>query len=184
MYLSQILTIPTLLDDERSVKISSIREGDVRTLENSRDHLATRVRSKQNPFVQHLAIVEPPMTTQSPGTKLRFIGSIGMYRFPENFEIGNLEPGEPEIGYAINPEIGWGKGYGTDAVRAFLEYYWRITEPPHVNVKSILAIYTSNNIASERVLEKAGFKLVEDDGMKNGLKAVRVQRPSPQYVLS
>ncbi|MFE3574486.1 GNAT family N-acetyltransferase [Lysinibacillus sp. NPDC059133] len=61
-----------------------------------------------------------------------------------------------EVGYRVGQEYG-GKGIGARALKLLLE-----TE---ISVKKIKAKTTTNNIASQRILEKNGFKLVcIDDG--------------------
>ncbi len=59
--------------------------------------------------------------------------------------------GATEIGYGILPEF-WGRGYATEAIRAVTE--WALSVP---NVNCITAETEEDNIASQRVLEKAGF---------------------------
>ncbi|MFC4184039.1 GNAT family N-acetyltransferase [Saccharococcus thermophilus] len=70
------------------------------------------------------------------------------------------ENGVIEIGYGIVPKYE-GKGYATEAVRAFV--HW-LTQCPEVN--KVVAECAKENIASKRVLEKAGFQLrAQDDAM-------------------
>jgi RimJ/RimL family protein N-acetyltransferase len=61
--------------------------------------------------------------------------------------------GEREAGYWIGKEF-WGKGIATQALRAFLG---QIVERP------LYAHVAKTNIASIRVLEKCGFRLMSDD---------------------
>lgn len=56
-----------------------------------------------------------------------------------------------EIGYGLLPEF-WGKGYATEAVMAVTEWASR-----QQGVKQIEAETDAENIASQRVLYKAGF---------------------------
>jgi ribosomal-protein-alanine N-acetyltransferase len=58
-----------------------------------------------------------------------------------------------EIGYWI-AEPFWGKGYATEAVRLMVEYTFR-----HFDVTRIYASSFDYNAASQRVLEKTGFKM-------------------------
>lgn len=75
----------------------------------------------------------------------KLIGIIGHYKIScENFR--------SEIGYMILPEY-QNKGYVTEAVKAMLEYGFN-----QLNLNSIEAIIDPNNIASEKVLQKNGFK--------------------------
>ncbi|MGE7928782.1 GNAT family N-acetyltransferase [Lysinibacillus xylanilyticus] len=69
-----------------------------------------------------------------------------------------------EVGYRVGQEYG-GKGIGARALKLLLE-----TE---ISVKKIKAKTTTNNIASQRVLEKNGFKQVstsDDEFKMNGKK--------------
>lgn len=60
--------------------------------------------------------------------------------------------GIAEIGYGLLPEY-WGKGYATEAVGAAVE--WASGQP---GVKRIEAETEPDNVASQRVLEKVGFR--------------------------
>lgn len=153
-------------------------------METSLDHLTLRVRSEANPYIQNFAILEPPAPNAPPNSKLRFIGVIGCIRFPKTFIPTNPDPGEPEIGYQLHPDF-WGKGYATEALKACLEYYWNISEAPHVNVKSIVAFYQIENVGSGRVLEKVGFEEREvikdyqvEDGRMIDYQVCWIRRPS------
>ena len=57
-----------------------------------------------------------------------------------------------EIGYSLVPEER-GKGYGTEAVRIMADYLFLSK-----NVMRIQACTDTRNLASQKVLEKAGFK--------------------------
>lgn len=59
--------------------------------------------------------------------------------------------GSVEIGYDVTPEY-WGNGYATEMVVAITK--WALSQPGVIRVE---AETDSNNIASQRVLEKAGF---------------------------
>jgi RimJ/RimL family protein N-acetyltransferase len=61
-----------------------------------------------------------------------------------------LQDGERHLTYWIAPER-WGKGIATEALRQFLEV---VTDRP------LHASTAGDNTGSQRVLEKAGFKLV------------------------
>jgi RimJ/RimL family protein N-acetyltransferase len=70
------------------------------------------------------------------------IGSIGHFPAGKVFEIG----------YAIIPTER-GKGYCTEAVKIMLDYLFLSKEMPRVQAHA-----DTRNTASQRVLEKAGFK--------------------------
>ena len=72
--------------------------------------------------------------------------TIGDYCFK-----GLLPDSSTKIGYVLEPGY-WGKGYATEAVIAAVD--WALKQP---GVKRIEAETEPGNIASQRVLEKAGF---------------------------
>ena len=65
---------------------------------------------------------------------------------------GLPETGVPEIGYGLQEEY-WGRGYATEAVRAALN--WALGQP---GVNAVEAETDPENTASQRVLEKCGFR--------------------------
>ncbi len=77
--------------------------------------------------------------------------------------------GEVELGYGIVPSRR-GRGYATEAVAAMLAVAW--ADPA---VQAVVASTASGNLASQRVLEKAGLRLVGRDG--DGELRYRVSRP-------
>ncbi|KJY83844.1 acetyltransferase [Vibrio galatheae] len=62
---------------------------------------------------------------------------------------------EIEVGYLLLPEF-HGKGYGTESLIALMDH-----AKAEFPIKTVNAIVTDGNIASCKVLEKAGFKLAE-----------------------
>lgn len=87
------------------------------------------------------------------------IGSIGIFRQ------GNIHRQTAELGYDIAEEY-WGKGIMTEAVKQICEYVFGNSD--------IIRIYAepfAYNIASCRVLEKAGFQYegtLGSNAVKNG----------------
>ena len=87
------------------------------------------------------------------------IGSIGIFRQ------GNIHRQTAELGYYIAEEY-WGKGIMTEAVKQICEYVFAKSD--------IIRIYAepfAYNIASCRVLEKAGFQYegtLRSNAVKNG----------------
>ncbi|MGM0215527.1 GNAT family N-acetyltransferase [Enterococcus sp. AZ109] len=75
------------------------------------------------------------------------IGSIGVFR-QENIHFRTAE-----IGYYIG-EAYWGKGLGTEALKQMCQLVFETTD-----IVRIFAEPFSDNIASCRILEKAGFQL-------------------------
>ncbi len=89
----------------------------------------------------------------------KVIGSIGVFRQ------GNIHRQTAELGYYIAEEY-WGKGVMTEAVKQICEYVFDKSE--------IIRIYAepfAHNVASCRVLEKAGFQYegtLRSNAVKNG----------------
>jgi RimJ/RimL family protein N-acetyltransferase len=63
-------------------------------------------------------------------------------------------PGEVELGYRLR-KAAWGQGYGTEASRALIRKGF--TE---LGVRRVVASTFADNLASRRVMEKAGLTLV------------------------
>lgn len=87
------------------------------------------------------------------------IGSIGVFRR------GNIHRRIAELGYYIAEEY-WGKGIMTEAVRQMCEYVFSKSD-----IIRIFAEPFAYNIASCRVLEKAGFQYegtLRSNAIKNG----------------
>jgi RimJ/RimL family protein N-acetyltransferase len=84
----------------------------------------------------------------------KLVGTCGLGYFDGRPELG--------LGYWFDPEY-WGRGYATEAARACVEYAFH-----KLNVPELASMTHSQNKASQRVLEKAGFRCVEmiteDDG--------------------
>lgn len=89
----------------------------------------------------------------------KVIGSIGIFRQ------GNIHRQTAELGYYIAEEY-WGKGIMTEAVKQICEYVFEKSD--------IIRIYAepfAYNVASCRVLEKAGFQYegtLRNNAVKNG----------------
>jgi ribosomal-protein-alanine N-acetyltransferase len=80
---------------------------------------------------------------------MRIIGWGGLYNDP-------FDPGwGVEVGYYFHPST-WGKGYGSELVSACMNVADRVLALPEVR-----AFARPENTASRRVLEKAGFEVVE-----------------------
>jgi RimJ/RimL family protein N-acetyltransferase len=95
---------------------------------------AIKSYNKKKPDSLHLAITVEEV----------YIGNIGAHKIDFDNE-------KAEIGYWLG-EPYWGKGYGTMAVKVFVKLLIN-----KFNFKRIEACPYSHNIASQRVLEKAGF---------------------------
>lgn len=62
-----------------------------------------------------------------------------------------------EVGYWLGREF-WGKGIATEALRQFLG---------EVKTRPLFAHVAKHNLASQRVLEKCGFKVIGENKFKN-----------------
>ncbi|MEY9837360.1 GNAT family N-acetyltransferase [Streptacidiphilus sp. EB103A] len=89
------------------------------------------------------------------------IGSIGFHGPPH-------ADGTVEIGYDLVPEAR-GAGHATEAVHALTSFAFA-----HPAVRSVLALTTPDNTASQRVLARSGFTRAEED--PDGLRRYRVDR--------
>jgi ribosomal-protein-alanine N-acetyltransferase len=65
-------------------------------------------------------------------------------------------PGQLEIGYTLSPRF-WGKGIATEVSKALTEYAFAIT-----NTEEVVAVTDTDNIGSQKVLLKAGFKQLDN----------------------
>ncbi len=74
------------------------------------------------------------------------VGVVGVNEYSENSR-------RMEIGYWIAPEH-WGNGYATEAVSLFVDFLFR-----EYGINKVEAKTLATNVASQRVLEKNGFKL-------------------------
>lgn len=77
----------------------------------------------------------------------RFIGTFAIIPVP-------YDTTKIQLGYALLPGS-WGKGYATELTLTGLDYFWK-----HSDRHEIYAITETPNIASQKVLRKAGFALL------------------------
>lgn len=98
----------------------------------------------------------------------RSTGTWGIYNSDNGMFIGSCllrqfdnEPGKIELGYSLNKPF-WGKGIGTEMAVAMVTHGFL-----HENIHEIVAVTDLDNIASQRVLEKAGFRQA-DNMIRNG----------------
>lgn len=78
----------------------------------------------------------------------RFMGSFVIIPVPS-------EPEKMQLGYSFFPEY-WGKGFASEVARAGLQYFLENTTIPE-----IYGVTETPNIASQKVLLKAGFQFHE-----------------------
>ena len=138
------LTIKTFsLDMAQSVYENSQDDDTIRfvpdevydSVEEARDaieFLTSRYESTDGPFVY-------PVITNNEGKNIGYV------------QLCKLDEGTWEIGYHIAKNF-TGKGYATEAVKAFLPAMAK-----KLNIKEVYGICLAENLASVRVLEKCGF---------------------------
>lgn len=109
-------------------------------------------------------------------------GSSGWFQFSlDDLASGHLvgdsglspaddEPGVIKVGYTIDPA--WqGRGFATEAVAALVDYAFAVLE-----VNLVRAYADLDNVASTRVMEKVGMRLMETfEGEEDGEKWVGVR---------
>lgn len=111
------------------------------------EFLLSRYDSTDGPFVY-------PIITNDSGKNIGYI------------QICKLEDGTWEIGYHIAKNF-TGKGYATEAVKAFLPAMAK-----KFNIKEVYGICHAENTASVRVLEKCGFvQVYQGSGNYQGKEA-------------
>ncbi len=73
-----------------------------------------------------------------------------------SIDIVNFIDGNPEIGYCLSRSY-WNNGYMTEACQAFIKHLFRI------GFKKLLIEAKTDNIASNRVIEKCGFSFTHQE---------------------
>jgi [ribosomal protein S5]-alanine N-acetyltransferase len=90
------------------------------------------------------------------------IGDIGFHAPPDDL-------GEVSVGFGI-VRVARGRGYAREALRALVD--WALRRP---EIRSIHADTDLVNLASQRVLQAAGMRLVADEGDR---KVFEIQAPA------
>ena len=75
-------------------------------------------------------------------------------------DIAHFNDDIPEVGYCLSRKC-WGKGYMTEACRAFVNYLFELGYP------KILIRADKRNIGSNRVIEKCGFVFTHEEKMEH-----------------
>ncbi len=78
----------------------------------------------------------------------RFVGCFVITPIPK-------EPERIQLGYSFIPEV-WGRGYATEVSKGGVEYFHTSTP-----LMELYAVTETENTASENVLRKVGFELLE-----------------------
>lgn len=83
---------------------------------------------------------------------------LGSGEFVGRCGFGEIPGGEIEVGYVFLKKF-WGKGFGTEALTALLQW-----AKQHIFVVDAIIAYTPvDHIASRRVMEKAGMRFYKKD---------------------
>ena len=132
-----------------------------RVLRNLRDGLpCPYTKADAEAFIAAMLSADPDRTFAfAIAAEDRAVGSIGVFRQ------GNIHFRTAEMGYYIG-EPYWGKGLGTSAVMQAAEWVFA-----HTDILRIFAEPFAHNLASCRVLEKAGFQLegiLRSNAVKDG----------------
>ena len=109
----------------------------VRTVEQAREYIETRFLHSYRTHGFGLYLVERKSDSQA----------VGICGFVSRVTL----PG-PDIGFALLPQFE-NQGYASEAAAAMMQYGRRI-----LNLTRVLAIATTDNISSRRLLEKIGLK--------------------------
>ena len=96
-------------------------------------------------YVQHPQLGRWAMFTKSPDI---FVGSFAVIPVENSPNI--------QLGYALLAEH-WGKGYASESVKGGMQYAFEV-----MKLEKIYAITQIPNIASQKVLQKCGFKQVDN----------------------
>ena len=98
------------------------------------------------------------------------LGRWGLFNNGDNEFIGicllrnyNNEEGRVELGYVLNRSF-WGQGVAGEMAQIMVAYAFT-----HTDTKELVAVTTLQNIGSQKVLEKAGFKRM-DNFFRDGLE--------------
>lgn len=93
----------------------------------------------------------------------KVLGRWGLFNNGENEFIGlcllrnfNNENGRIELGYVLSQKF-WGRGIAGEMAQIMITYALM-----HTDAQEIVAVTTLENIASQRVLEKAGLKRMDN----------------------
>ena len=117
-------------------------------------------KSKQ---ILHLFITEKKTFALELKENGKVIGSLGLEERDENIDVPDRMMGR-EIGYVLSKDY-WGRGLMPEAVRAVIDYCFRVAHFDYLTV-----CHYDWNTQSRRVIEKSGFtflkefETVKDDG--------------------
>jgi len=120
--------------------IQNIGDRKVRSIEGSKEYIASRITASYNKNGHGLYLVELK-NSDTP------IGMCGLVK-RDTLQFA-------DVGFALLPEY-WNKGYAVESAKGVLSY-----AKNKLKMKRIFGIALPSNIASTRVLEKIGLKYIE-----------------------
>jgi [ribosomal protein S5]-alanine N-acetyltransferase len=91
-----------------------------------------------------------------------FIGWTGIKFVNEKPENGNIN--FYDYGYRLNEKF-WGKGYATEATKAWIQYAFN-----QMKIAEMNAYTHTNNDASNHILKKTGFNFMEEYTAEDGIQ--------------
>jgi GrpB-like predicted nucleotidyltransferase (UPF0157 family)/RimJ/RimL family protein N-acetyltransferase len=86
-----------------------------------------------------------------------FVGEAGLF----HLLFDDTQP-ELELGYHLHKKF-WGKGYGTELVKALVRWGFQ-----HLSVNKLISTTYPDNVASQKVLTKAGFDCMRKKQLPDG----------------
>ncbi len=159
--------VPSLCEDDLVLKTPARNELSFRAWEERDASLLARLLSSEALW-QYLPEDYPGPIDQETATQVIKLGAEGYHHVraitKDGVPIGQArlyfaQPGEAEISYWLGKAY-WGKGFGSAVVNDFSAYC--LKEFP--DVQRLFAKVHKQNIASQRVLEKAAFKPAGNEG--------------------
>ncbi|RDW59723.1 hypothetical protein BP6252_12810 [Coleophoma cylindrospora] len=145
------------------------------SLEESKALMITKLATPENPDIDKLAVMLP--NHNSPNEPARMIGLVGTNRY---------SPQGLETGYMLLSSY-WGRGYGKEAFKEFLKWYWALET--RKNIMVLVAKIDPANVVSEKVVKGAGarkgevientfaLKQNEENGERGTLGCWYIDRP-------
>ncbi|KAE9366327.1 hypothetical protein N431DRAFT_352635, partial [Stipitochalara longipes BDJ] len=118
------------------------------SIESTKILLEKWIHTPEKPWIDNYAILL--RSADDEGEKTRMVGTVGVVRLP-----GAEFVDAAEIAYGIHSEF-WGKGYASEALGMFVALYWAAGRTDVK--KTLVASVDPENGASERVVQKAGFR--------------------------
>ncbi len=86
-----------------------------------------------------------------------FVGEAGLF----HLLFDDAQP-EIELGYHLHKKF-WGKGYGTELARALIQWGFQ-----HLSINKLVSTTYPENIASQKMLKKAGFDCMSKKQLPDG----------------